>query len=140
MPGLDGRKMSKSYENAIYIADTAEVTAQKIKTMFTDPLRIYRKDPGHPDDCPVFGLHNVYNKAETEEICAACKSAEIGCVDCKKRLTERLNGALEPIRERRRQLEEDDSELKDILAAGAEKARVVAGRTMEEVRAAMNLA
>jgi tryptophanyl-tRNA synthetase len=139
MPGLDGRKMSKSYDNAIYIADTAEVTAQKIKTMFTDPLRQFRKDPGHPDECPVFGLHGVYNSSETEEIAAECKSAGIGCVDCKKKLTEKLNCRLEPIRERRRQLEEDDSELQDILAAGADKARAFAQQTMADVRRAMHL-
>lgn len=139
MPGLDGRKMSKSYDNAIYMSDTAEATTQKIKTMFTDPLRQFRKDPGHPETCPVFALHNVYNKDETEQIACDCKAAAIGCVDCKKRLIERVNSALAPIRERRVQLEENPKELDDILAAGADKARAVASATMVEVRSAMKL-
>lgn len=139
MPGLDGRKMSKSYENAIYMSDTAEVTAQKIRTMFTDPLKVYRKDPGHPETCPVFGLHGVYNKDELAAIEPECKSGALGCVDCKKNLTTKLNGALEPIRERRMQLEASASELDDILADGAKKARAVASETMEDVRRAMKL-
>jgi len=139
MPGTDGRKMSKSYDNAIYMKDTAEETQQKIRTMFTDPLKIYKKDPGHPETCPVFALHNVYSRSETEEISAICKSGELGCVDCKKRLTANLNEALAPIRERRVQLEENPKELVDILAAGADKARAVTSATMAEVRAAMKL-
>lgn len=139
MPGTDGRKMSKSYDNAIYMKDTAEETQQKIRTMFTDPLKIYKKDPGHPETCPVFALHNVYSKGETEEISVICKNGELGCVDCKKRLTANLNEALAPIRERRAQLEENPKELADILAAGADKARAVTSVTMAEVRAAMKL-
>lgn len=139
MPGLDGRKMSKSYDNAIYLADSAEATTQKIRTMFTDPLKIYRKDPGHPETCPVFGLHGIYNKEETEQIAADCRSGALGCVDCKKRLAEAMNDVLTPIRERRRQLEENPQELDDVLASGADKARKVASATMAEVRAAMKL-
>jgi len=141
MPGLDGRKMSKSYDNAIYLADTAEETANKIRTMFTDPERKLRTDKGDPRvrKCPVFGLHLIYNKKETDEIEAACKSAELGCVDCKKRLTKAMNDRLEPIRTRRRELEQNPKMLDDILAAGAEKARKAAAATMAEVRAAMNL-
>lgn len=139
MPGMDGRKMSKSYDNAIYISDSAEATTEKIRTMFTDPLKIYRKDPGHPETCPVFALHNIYSKEELKEIEQTCKSGELGCVDCKKRLIEHLNETLAPIRERRRQLEENPNELDDILAAGADKARAVAAATMAEVRHAMKL-
>lgn len=139
MPGMDGRKMSKSYDNAIYISDSAEATTTKIRTMFTDPLKIYRKDPGHPETCPVFALHNIYSKEELKEIEQTCKSGELGCVDCKKRLIEHLNETLAPIRERRRQLEENPNELDDILAAGADKARAVAAATMAEVRHAMKL-
>jgi tryptophanyl-tRNA synthetase len=139
MPGTDGRKMSKSYDNAIYIADSAEVTAEKVRSMFTDPLKIYRKDPGHPETCPVFAMHGVYDKDETEEIARDCRAAELGCVDCKKRLAARMNEALAPIRERRRKLEANPKELDDILAAGAAKARSVAAATMAEVRAAMKL-
>ncbi|MEN6520546.1 MAG: tryptophan--tRNA ligase [Armatimonadota bacterium] len=139
MPGTDNRKMSKSYGNAIYIKDTAEETQQKIKTMFTDPLKLYKKDPGHPDTCPVFALHNVYSKSETAEICEVCKKGELGCVDCKKRLIANMNAALAPVRERRTQLEENPKELCDILAAGAEKARKVTSATMADVRAAMKI-
>ncbi|HOP79919.1 MAG TPA: tryptophan--tRNA ligase [Armatimonadota bacterium] len=139
MPGLDGRKMSKSYDNAIYLSDTAETTTQKIRTMFTDPLNIYKKDPGHPETCPVFALHNIYNKGETEELSVVCKAGELGCVDCKKKLTAAMNEALAPIRERRVQLEENPKELDDILTAGADKARAVASATMAEVRCAMKL-
>ncbi len=139
MPGLDGRKMSKSYDNAIYLSDDADTTFQKIRTMFTDPLRIYKKDPGHPDTCPVFGLHNIYNIAETAEIEKACKAAELGCVDCKKKLSAAMNEAFGPMRERRKQLEENPSELDEILAAGAEKARAVTSATMAEVREVMKL-
>ncbi len=139
MPGLDGRKMSKSYDNAIYLCDTAEITSQKIRTMFTDPLKIYRKDPGHPDTCPVFGLHSIYNKAETAEIEPACKAGELGCVDCKKKLTAAMNETLAPIRERRVQLEQNPGELDDILADGARKARIVTSATMDQVRTAMKL-
>ncbi|MEN6372394.1 MAG: tryptophan--tRNA ligase [Armatimonadota bacterium] len=139
MPGTDNRKMSKSYGNAIYIKDTAEETQQKIKTMFTDPLKLYKKDPGHPDTCPVFALHNVYSKGETAEICEVCKKGELGCVDCKKRLTANMNTALAPVRERRVQLEENPKELYDILTAGAEKARAVTSATMDDVRAAMKI-
>jgi tryptophanyl-tRNA synthetase len=139
MPGLDGRKMSKSYDNAIYIADTAEVTAQKIRTMFTDPLKVYRNDPGHPETCPVCALHHIYNKSEVEEIERDCRSGALGCVDCKKRLTVAMNEALAPIRERRVQLEQNPEELEAILTDGAAKARAVAQTTMVEVRAAMKL-
>jgi tryptophanyl-tRNA synthetase len=139
MPGLDGRKMSKSYDNAIYLSDTADATWQKIRTMFTDPLKIYKKDPGHPETCPVFALHNIYNNAETEQLSVDCKAGVLGCVDCKKRLAAAMNETLAPIRERRAELEQNPSELDEILAAGAEKARVVTTATMAEVRAAMKL-
>ena len=139
MLGLDGRKMSKSYDNAIYMSDTADETFQKVRSMFTDPLKIYKKDPGHPDTCPVFALHNIYSKDETEEISTVCKAGELGCVDCKKKLTANLNEALAPIRERRVYFEEHPDELDAVLATGADKARAVAAATMAEVRAAMKL-
>ncbi len=139
MPGLDGRKMSKSYDNAIYLSDTAEETFQKVRSMFTDPLKIYKKDPGHPDTCPVFALHNIYSKGETEEISTVCKAGELGCVDCKKRLTANLNDTLAPIRERRVYFQENPDKLNEILAAGSDKARAVAAGTMAEVRHAMKI-
>lgn len=139
MPGLDGRKMSKSYDNAIYLSDTADETFQKIRTMFTDPLKQRKNDPGHPDTCPVFALHGIYNHGETAQIKTDCEAGTLGCVDCKKCLSARLNDALAPIRERRVQLEENPKMLDDILAAGAAKARVVASETMGMVREAMKL-
>lgn len=135
MPGLDGRKMSKSYNNAIYIADTPEETAAKVKTMFTDPLKIHKTDPGHPEGCAVYGLLDTYGQADMHDDCTA---GRIGCVGCKKRLTEYLNNRLAPIRERRVELEQHPEKLDEILAAGAEKARKVAQVTMEEVRKVMN--
>ena len=139
MPGTDGRKMSKSYDNAIYMSDSAETAAGKIRSMFTDPTKLYKNDPGHPDTCPVFALQQVYNKAETEQISADCQSGALGCVACKGRLAEALNTELAPVRERRAALEADTSSIDSILADGAEKARAVAAVTMAEVRAAMRI-
>ncbi|MCX6346162.1 MAG: tryptophan--tRNA ligase [Armatimonadetes bacterium] len=135
MPGLDGRKMSKSYENAIYIADTAEETVAKVRTMFTDPLKIHKNDPGHPEGCAVYGLMKTYGQADMHEDCVAGK---IGCVGCKMRLANFLNERLTPIRERRCELEQHPEKLDEVLAAGAEKARKVAKESMAEVREAMN--
>jgi len=135
MPGLDGRKMSKSYNNAIYIADTAEETVAKVRTMFTDPLKIRKHDPGHPEGCAVYAMMDVYGQADMHDDCTAgC----IGCVECKMRLTKFLNDRLAPIRERRAELEQHPEHLTEILAAGAEKARKVARETLGEVRKVMN--
>lgn len=137
MLGLDGRKMSKSYGNAIYIADTAEETETKIKSMFTDPEKIRKSDPGHPETCPVFALQKIYNNEETDQICRDCKAGVLGCVADKKRLIQKVNEALAPIREKRAALESNPKLVQNILAAGAEKAQKTARRTMQEVRAAM---
>lgn len=135
MPGLDGRKMSKSYNNAIYIADTAEETVAKVRTMYTDPLKIRKNDPGHPEGCAVYAMMDVYGQADMHDDCTAgC----IGCVECKMRLANFLNERLAPIRERRIDLEQHPEQLDEILAAGAEKARKVARETLSEVRQAMN--
>jgi tryptophanyl-tRNA synthetase len=136
MPGLDGRKMSKSYDNAIYLADSPEDTTAKVRTMFTDPLKIHKDDPGHPEGCAVFGLLGVYGQADMHDDCVAGK---IGCVGCKKRLAEFLNNRLAPIREKRAELVAHPEKLDAILAAGAERARGVASATMAEVRKAMSL-
>jgi tryptophanyl-tRNA synthetase len=138
MPGVDGRKMSKSYGNAIYLADTPEETSAKVRSMFTDPLKMRRNDPGHPEGCAVFAMHNVYNKDEVPAIRATCETGELGCVDCKKNCMAVINARLEPIRERRQKYVDNPKELDDILANGADKARFVARQTMEEVRKAMN--
>lgn len=135
--GTDGRKMSKSYNNCIFLSDPPEVIRSKVANMFTDPLRIYRSDPGHPDECPVYSYHLIYNKSHAQEIKEACESAKIGCVDCKRKCAEALIQRLEPIRVKRAKLESSPSILFDILREGARKAREVASVTIEEVREAM---
>ncbi len=139
VPGTDGRKMSKSYGNTIDLADEPEEIEQKIRKMFTDPTKVYRGDPGHPDKCPVFVFQDMYNKERTESIKEACEAGELGCVDCKAEVTEKLLAALAPVMERRRELEADRGLVRDVLASGAQQARQVAAATMEEVRAAMKL-
>lgn len=138
MPGLDGRKMSKSYGNAIYIADSEEETEKKVRSMYTDPLKIRKNDPGHPEGCAVFAMHKIYSKEEAEEIHSRCESGQQGCIDCKKCLYAKLNERLAPIRARRHEIEANPKMLDDILAAGAEKARKAAGETMAAVREAMH--
>jgi len=135
--GTDGRKMSKSYDNCIFISDTPEIIREKVANMFTDPRRIFRSDPGHPDECPVFLYHLVYNPSKSGEIKEACQNAKIGCVDCKKLAAEALGERLAPIRRRRNELEHSPSLLFDILREGARKAKEVASATIEEVREAM---
>ncbi len=139
LPGLDGRKMSKSYGNTIGLTEDPESIRQKVKTMFTDPLRVYRKDPGHPDTCPVFAYQSLYNADCKAQIEADCKGATLGCVQCKQLLAERLVEELAPIRARRAELEAHPGRIKEILAAGEEHARRVAGGTLAEVMAAMRL-
>lgn len=139
LPGLDGTKMSKSKGNCIYLADPAEVVEQKVKRMFTDPQKLYRGDPGRPEICPVFMYHRVYNGEETESIAADCRSGALGCVDCKRRLAQRLNEALEPIRERRHWWEQHTDQVRQVLAAGTQRARETAAHTMTLVRRAMKM-
>jgi len=139
LPGIDGRKMSKSYGNHICMADDPGDIKRKIKVMFTDPTKIYKGDPGHPDDCPVYAFHLVYSSDETAEIKANCESGALGCVNCKSRLSENLLEALAPIQARRREFESDPKKIDEILAEGANRARKVAQKTMEEVREAMHI-
>jgi len=141
VPGTDGRKMSKSYDNTIALADTPEETAAKIKKMFTDPEKLRKGDPGRPDICPVFTLHKVYtnNKAAIEKIERTCKTGELGCVVDKKHLTESLNEALAPIREKRNELLNNPDTVWDVLREGAKKARARTAETMELVREKMGL-
>ncbi|MBA7477941.1 Tryptophan--tRNA ligase [subsurface metagenome] len=140
IPGTDGRKMSKSYDNTIDLSDSPEVITQKVRKMFTDPEKIYRGDPGHADKCPVFLYHNIYNQGRTQPIKQGCESGELGCVDCKVEVIEHLLAALEPLMERRAELDTNRSLVREVLAAGAEAARAVATDTMEEVRQAMKTA
>lgn len=140
VPGTDGRKMSKSYNNAIYLSDPPEVIRQKVSVMFTDPQRGRRTDPGRPELCPVFALHRLHSPEGTQgEIEAECRRAGIGCVDCKKILIGNLLENLRPLQERRRELAEKLRDVRGILEEGSRRARAIASETMEEVRRAMAL-
>jgi tryptophanyl-tRNA synthetase len=141
VPGTDGRKMSKSYDNAIYLSDDAETIARKVRPMVTDPARKRRTDPGNPDVCPVFDLHRIFTPAADREWAAAgCRTAGIGCLDCKDVLLRHLVPALAPIRERRQAYAEKPDTIVDVLRAGSARARAMARQTMEEVRDAVTLA
>ena len=141
VPGIDGRKMSKSYGNSLAIADDLEEIWGRIRTMLTDPARIRKTDPGEPEKCPVWDLHKVFNGdgGERDEVASGCRSASIGCIECKKRLHGHVRTLLEPIQERRRYYETHGDALLDVLHDGARKARVVADATMEHVRSAMGM-
>ena len=138
--GLDGtQKMSKTLDNDIELADSPEGTLDRIKTAFTDPARQYRSDPGHPEVCNVYSLHNFFNSDRIDEIATECRGAAIGCVDCKKLLAEGVNTALAPFRERRNELANRRDYVKEILAEGASRARGIAEETLLEVKQRMNL-
>jgi tryptophanyl-tRNA synthetase len=135
--GLDGRKMSKSYDNAIYLSDTKEEISAKIKKMYTDPQKIRLGDKGHPEGCVVFATHQLYTP-EFSQIEKDCKSGALGCAACKTRLNETLNSGLEPIRQRRAQWVGRMDQVKEIVQAGTEKARTAARETMGQVREAIH--
>jgi len=138
VPGIDGRKMSKSYGNAINLSDPADVVLQKCKQMFTDPQRVTRKDPGRPEVCNLYEFHKLMSPPDIQErIYHQCRAAEIGCVDDKKLLAEIMNAFLEPMRQRRRELDRDT--VYDILLDGSKRARETAGETMQRVREAIAL-
>ncbi len=140
VPGLDGRKMSKSYGNAIYLADSPEAIRQKCKEMFTDPQRLRRADPGRPEVCNLFAFHQLVSPPELRDgVARRCRAAEIGCVDDKKLLAERIIELLTPIRERREDLMAHPDTLLDVLNEGSAKARERARETMDAVRGAMGL-
>jgi tryptophanyl-tRNA synthetase len=140
VPGTDGRKMSKSYNNAVFLKDPPEVVRQKIRPMVTDPARKRRTDPGNPDICPVFDLHKAFSSKRTQDWAAeGCRTAGIGCLDCKGALIDHLLRRLETIHARRPEFEAHPDTVWDILAAGSRKAREVARATIEEVRAAMKI-
>ncbi len=141
IPGTDGRKMSKSYDNAIFLSNTpAEVTA-KIKPMITDPARKRRTDPGNPEVCPVYDLHKVFTPTEEREsyVVPGCTTAAIGCLDCKEVLLKHMLPVLTPISERRAELARDPDTLLDVLEDGTARARKVASETLGEVKAAMQI-
>jgi tryptophanyl-tRNA synthetase len=139
VPGIDGRKMSKSYDNDITIAESEESTAAKLKKMFTDPEKLRRGDPGRPEICPVYDLHRIYTPDHEVAIAPPCRSGELGCVDCKSKLTANLNEALRPIRERRVVIENNRDFIWDVLKNGAVRARDRAASVMESVRRAMKM-
>jgi len=141
VPGTDGRKMSKSYGNAVFLKDSPDVVRQKLKPMVTDPARKRRTDPGNPDICPVFDLHKAFSSKETQEWAAqGCRTAGIGCLDCKGKLIDHLLQRLEGIHARRPEFAARPDTVWDILRAGSDRAREVARATMEQVRSAMKIA
>ncbi len=139
LPGVDNRKMSKSYNNYISITAEPEEIKERCIQMITDPARIRKTDLGHPDICTVYAYHGFYNAEEQPDIACRCKAGEIGCFACKARLQQKLNEFIAPIRERRRQLEENPARIDEILAAGAEVAKKESEKTMEAVRGVMKI-
>ena len=138
--GLDGvQKMSKPFNNHIELAATAEETAQRIMTAYTDPTRKHKSDPGHPETCNVFHLHQAFEPARAKEIPEQCRNAKIGCVECKKHLAREVNAALAPLRERRSELANKPEYVRDVLSDGARRAQAIARETMREVKDRMNL-
>jgi tryptophanyl-tRNA synthetase len=132
--------MSKSYGNAIFLTDAPDVVSKKLATMVTDPARKRRSDPGNPDVCPVFDLHKIFSAQGTiDRVNRECRTAEIGCVECKKLGASHLNAFLAPIQERRKPYEQNPQKVWDVLEEGTAKARAVAQATMREVRAAVKL-
>jgi len=140
VPGLDGRKMSKSYDNCVYLRDTPEQIYEKCRTMASDPARVRRKDPGNPDICPTFEFHKLFSSKETVDMVnVECRRAGIGCFDCKKLTAEAMIRRIEPVRQKIEHHLEHRDELFDILRDGSGRAQKVAQATMAEVREAMQL-
>jgi tryptophanyl-tRNA synthetase len=140
VPGLDGRKMSKSYGNTIEMREDPESVTKKLRAMQTDPARVRRTDPGDPDKCPVFELHRIYSDETTRKWAAeGCRSAGIGCLDCKQPVIEKILAEVTEMRRRAQEYVENPDLLRDIIAEGSEKAREAARETLDEVRRAMHL-
>ena len=139
LKGLDGRKMSKSFNNAIYLADSPDAIRQKVMTAITDPQKIKVNDPGHPDICTVFEYHRIFSGPALENIGEECASGARGCVACKKELAENIIKFLEPIREKRRHLEDHPKEVEEILMEGTKKAKKAAEETLAKVKERMHL-
>ena len=141
VPGTDGRKMSKSYDNAIYLADPPEVTVPKVKTMVTDPARKRRTDPGNPDICPVYDLHRIFTpEGPRGEVATGCRTAGIGCLDCKDVLLRHMMPRLDEIRARRREFAEQPERLREVLRDGSARARRVASETLAAAKDAVGVA
>ncbi len=139
LPGLDGKRMSKSVGNTILLSDTPEAITKKLRTAVTDPQKVRKGDPGHPDICLVFAYHNKFNHSEVPEIREGCESGKLGCVDCKMNCAKRIIEALAPNREKRAYYEAHMDEVKNILENGEQRARTIAEQTMAEVHEAMKL-
>jgi tryptophanyl-tRNA synthetase len=140
MPGLDGQKMSKSYNNTIGLRETPENVAKKVKTMPTDPARIKRTDPGDPAKCPVWQLHQIYSGDDTKKwVQEGCRSAGIGCIDCKQPVIDAIVAEQKPMRERAERYLDDPTLVRNIIADGCEKARKLAQETLRDVREVMGL-
>jgi tryptophanyl-tRNA synthetase len=139
VPGTDGRKMSKSYDNALLLADDDATTLAKVKTMFTDPEKIRKTDPGHPETCPVFFFHQIVNSPNADSIAHRCRAGQLGCVENKADMAGYFNRFLAPIRERRRKLEERPGDVDEIIAEGTKQARTIAQATLAEVKAAIRV-
>jgi tryptophanyl-tRNA synthetase len=140
LPGTDGRKMSKSYGNTILLSDPEPEVRAKLKTMVTDPARVRRTDPGNPEVCPVFDLHQVFSSSEVQaEASSGCRSAGIGCIQCKGWLADAVVKELAPIQERRRYYETHEDEVTAILEDGAKRANERANQTMRQVREAVGI-
>ena len=140
VPGTDGRTMSKSYGNTINLSDTEPVVRQKLKTMVTDPARVRRMDPGNPELCPVFDFHNMFSSLPIiEQVNRECRTAEIGCIDCKKLVADRVVETLKPMWDARAALLKNPSEIDDLVQAGSQRAAVVAKATLNEVTEAMKI-
>ena len=139
--GLDGNeKMGKSLGNALYLSDTEDVIKEKVMAALTDPARIKKDDPGHPDICMVYYYHKLFgNEEECKNVCEECKAGKRGCVACKKELIKNIDNTLRPIREKRHYYEERPNEVKDILMAGTAHARDIAKETMIKVKKSMKL-
>jgi tryptophanyl-tRNA synthetase len=139
LPGLDGRKMSKSYNNVINISDSPDAIKKKVSTMVTDPARVKKSDKGHPEVCSVYEFYKVFAKDRTDVVAKECRAAERGCVECKKELAKELVEYLAPIHKRRRELEKHPKKLEDILLEGEKKARKVATGTLKKAKQGMGI-
>jgi tryptophanyl-tRNA synthetase len=140
LPGTDGRKMSKSYGNTIMLTDPEPVVRHKLKTMVTDPARVRRSDPGNPDICPVGDMHKIFSSKDTmQKVYAGCRSAGIGCIECKSWAADALVSVIAPMQERRKKYETNPRLAWDILEQGSARARGVAEHTMQLARAAMSM-
>ncbi len=139
LPGIDGRKMSKSYNNAIYLKENPDEIIRKVNQMITDPARVRLKDKGHPEVCDVFKYHKIFSKDRLDEIANGCKNAEFGCKKCKKDLFERIWVTLEPIQKKRKEIEKNKDLLRKVREKGAKEAKKVASKTIQDVHKLMGL-